>query len=100
MTMAKMTPCPACGEPVDLHDDAIFLTGCPHCRTVLPRGADGWELLRLHRLIRDLFDALFAEVREKYRRTVMDDDEVWEYLASEHGIARVPGLTPYNPERA
>jgi hypothetical protein len=39
--------CPICGGAIDLADDALFLTGCPHCKTVLPRSAEAWELLRL-----------------------------------------------------
>lgn len=40
-----MAKCPACLGAIDLADDALFLTGCPHCHMVLPRGRDQWEKL-------------------------------------------------------
>lgn len=42
--MTKMVTCPYCRGTVDLADNALFLTGCPHCHKVLPRGGEDWKL--------------------------------------------------------
>ena len=58
--MAMPTTCPVCGGAVDLADEALFVTGCPHCGAVLPRGADQWELLRLRTEVERLRAAIPA----------------------------------------
>lgn len=67
------TTCPICGGAIDLADEALFLKGCPHCRRVLPRGADAWELLQLRAQNERLRAALEVATRGWVRKPDFGD---------------------------
>ncbi len=40
-------------------------------------------------LVEALHQALFIEVRERFANVQLSEDDIWSYIADEHGIARV-----------